>query len=85
MGNPTPEQRHDGGVRDDSAYLELHAQRAGLERDLTLAQARQRFSPDSADVERARLDEATLLASLDRVLTMIRAAEYRRRPGAKQW
>lgn len=69
----------------DAAWLALHGEREGLERALSLAQARQRFSTDAHDVARARTDEADLLVSLDRVLTMIRAAEYRRRPGARRW
>ena len=69
----------------DAAWLALHDERESLERALSLAQARQRFGTDAAAIAQARTDEADLLASLDRVLTMIRAAEYRRRPGARRW
>lgn len=70
---------------DEAAYRELHAEREGLERDLALAKARQSFSKDADEVVRARADEAAMLTSLDRLLTRIRAAEYRRRPGARRW
>ena len=69
----------------DSAFLALHTERELLERALTLAQQQQRFGENGAAVEAARLQEASLLKDLDRVLTLIRAAEYRRRPGARQW
>ena len=69
----------------DAAWLALHGERESLERALSLAVARQRFGTDAGDVARARTDETELLVSLDRVMTMIRAAEYRRRPGARQW
>ena len=69
----------------DAAWLALHAEREGLERALALAQAHQRFGTDAGAVARARPEEAELLVTLDRVLTMIRAAEYRRRPGARRW
>ncbi|PJI36915.1 hypothetical protein CTI14_70875, partial [Methylobacterium radiotolerans] len=41
-------------------------------------QARQKFSRDPEAASAARVEEAELLVSLDRVLTLIRAAEYRR-------
>lgn len=69
----------------DAAWLALHGERESLERALSLALARQRFGTDAGDVARARADEADLLLSLDRVMTRIRAAEYRRRPGARRW
>jgi hypothetical protein len=69
----------------DPAWLDLHAEREALERALALAQARQRFSSDPGAAARARDEEADLLVRLDRVLTLIRAAEYRRRPGARRW
>lgn len=74
-----------GGATPDEAFLALHAERQALERDLALAQVRQRFGADRAEIDRARADEAALLVSLDRVLTLIRAAEYRRRPGSRRW
>ena len=69
----------------DPAWLALHAEREALERALTLAQAHQKFSSDPGTAANARREEAELLVSLDRVLTLIRAAEYRRRPGARRW
>jgi len=69
----------------DPAWLALHAERAEVERALALTQARQKFSTDQNAVAEARREEADLLVSLDRILTQIRAAEYRRRPGARRW
>ncbi|TXM69813.1 hypothetical protein FV222_08040 [Methylobacterium sp. WL103] len=70
---------------DDGTFQALHAEREALERDLALAKARQNFSTEPGEAERARADEASMLMSLDRLLTRIRAAEYQRRPGAKRW
>lgn len=84
MANEQP-RASGGDAAPDEAFLALHAEREGLERDLALAKVRQRFGADSAEMERARADEAALLLSLDRVLTLIRAAEYRRRPGSRRW
>lgn len=75
--------REDGG--SDAAWLALHEEREALERALALAQARCRFAPDATEAAEAQAEEATLLVSLDRVLTRIRAAEYGRRPGARRW
>ncbi|MGH1575355.1 hypothetical protein ACRAWG_37875 [Methylobacterium sp. P31] len=75
----------DADTAADPAWLALHAERESLERALALAQARQKFSTDPETVSQAHLEEAELLVSLDRVLTLIRAAEYRRRPGARRW
>ena len=69
----------------EAAFLALHTERELLERELTLAQQQQRFGADAASIEVARLREASLLKDLDRVLTLIRAAEYKRRPGARRW
>jgi hypothetical protein len=69
----------------DPSWLALHAEREEVERARTLAQARQKFSSDPNTAAEARREEAALLVSLDRVLTLIRAAEYRRRPGARRW
>lgn len=66
-------------------FLDLHAQREDLERQLSLAQQRQQFGTDPEAINRAGDDERSLLLSLDRVMTMIRAAEYQRRPGARRW
>ncbi len=81
MGTLLPDQAADA----DGAVLALHEEREALERALALAQARQRFSPDPNEAARARDEETALLASLDRVMTMIRAAEYKRGPGARRW
>jgi hypothetical protein len=70
---------------DEVSFRALHAEREELERSLALAQARQRFIGDAVEVEKARDAEASLLRHLDRVLTLIRAAEYKRRPGARRW
>ncbi|KQS50518.1 MULTISPECIES: hypothetical protein [Methylobacterium] len=75
----------DAATESDPAWLALHAEREAVERALALAQARQKFSPDPDAASAARVEEAELLVSLDRVLTLIRAAEYRRRPGARRW
>ncbi|WP_342145459.1 hypothetical protein, partial [Methylobacterium fujisawaense] len=72
----------DTGADADPVWSALHAEREAVERALTLAQARQKFSTDPELAAAARREEAELLVNLDRVLTLIRAAEYRRRPGA---
>lgn len=69
----------------DDAFLALHAERQAVERDLVLAQQRQRYGRDSVEIAQAGEEEKALLGRLDRVLTQLRAAEYRRRPGAKRW
>lgn len=69
----------------ESAFLTLHSEREMLERALTLAQQHQRFGANAEAIEAARLRESSLLKDLDRVMTLIRAAEYRRRPGARRW
>ena len=75
----------DSAMETDPNWLALHAEREAVERALTLAQARQKFSRDPNAAAAARREEADLLVNLDRVLTLIRAAEYRRRPGARRW
>jgi hypothetical protein len=91
LGTASTGEDHVGGKAADSAleadpaWLALHAERETLERALSLAQARQKFSTDPKTAADARREEAELLVSLDRVLTLIRAAEYRRRPGARRW
>ncbi|MDR7040090.1 hypothetical protein J2X36_004870 [Methylobacterium sp. BE186] len=69
----------------EAAFLDLHRRREALERNLALVQVRLRCAPDAAEANRAKADEGGLLRDLDQVLTLIRAAEYRRRPGARQW
>ncbi|MCJ2137994.1 hypothetical protein MKK69_28760 [Methylobacterium sp. J-026] len=78
-------ERADSASEADPGWLALHAEREAVERALTLAQARQKFSTDPEAAAAARRDEADLLVNLDRVLTLIRAAEYRRTPGARRW
>lgn len=73
------------GVPDQDPFLDLHAQREDLERQLVLAQQRQQFGTDAAAIVQANTDERSLLLNLDRVLTLIRAAEYQRQPGARRW
>nr|WP_204262900.1 hypothetical protein [Methylobacterium sp. BTF04] len=63
----------------------MHAQREDIERQLALAQQRQQYGTDAGEISQAGTDERTLLLTLDRVLTMIRAAEYQRQPGARRW
>ena len=77
--------RPDTSADADGAFLALHEERERLERALALVQVRQRFSPDPEEAALARTEETALLASLDRVMTMIRAAEYKRGPGARRW
>ena len=71
----------------EAAYRALHAERTLLERELTLAQQQQRYGADAGAIELARTREASLLKDLDRVLTLIRAAEVKRKPGpgARRW
>ena len=69
----------------EAVFLDLHAQREELERQLSLAQMRRQFSTGVDEVARAGSDEASLLLSLDRILTQIRAAEYKRQPNARRW
>lgn len=85
MGNPLPDLTTPNGGGVDAEFLALHAEREAVERALALAQARQRFSQDPAEAERAQAEEGELLAELDRLMTRIRAAEYQRRPGARRW
>lgn len=68
-----------------AALFALHGERTEIERALVLAQQRQLYSSDVEDARRAEMDEQVLLTDLDRVLTRIRAAEYRRRPDARTW
>lgn len=70
---------------DEAAFLDLHAQREDLERQLSLVQLRRQFGPGQEAVAQAADDEKALLLSLDRVMTQIRAAEYKRQPNARRW
>lgn len=74
-----------GGAPEDAAFLALHARREDLERGLSRAQQHQQFGTDPGEIAKAGAHERALLADLDRVLTLIRAAEYQRTPGARRW
>ncbi|WP_342586456.1 hypothetical protein [Methylobacterium tarhaniae] len=65
--------------------MALHAERADLEQRLALAEQQRLYLADPAAVAAAQAEEATLLAALDRIMTRIRAAEYRSQPGARSW
>jgi len=71
----------------EAVYLALHGEREALEHALTLARQQQSFCTQAEQVAEAREREAALLRDLDRVLTLIRAAEVRRSagPAAKRW
>ncbi len=76
------------GAPDDPARRELmalHAERAELEQRLARAEQERLYLADPAAVDAARDEEAALLAELDRIMTRIRAAEYRSQPGARTW
>jgi len=45
----------------------------------------QQFGTGQGVVDRASSEEKSLLLSLDRVLTQIRAAEYKRQPNSRRW
>ena len=87
MADRPPSGGTETGDPQEVAYRALHAERSLLERALTLAQQEQKFGSERAAIEQARLREESLLKDLDRVLTMIRAAEVRRRagPAARRW
>ncbi|GJD51344.1 hypothetical protein OPKNFCMD_4098 [Methylobacterium crusticola] len=63
----------------------LHAEREALERRLALAAQQRLYRSDPAAVAAAQAEEAALLVALDRLMTRIRAAEYRTKPGARSW
>ena len=69
----------------DALWQSLHEERSALERALALVQVRRRIAVGSQEAAQVEQEEADLLVNLDRVLTRIRAEEYRRRPGARQW
>lgn len=69
----------------EEAFLDLHAQREDLERQLSMARMRQQFCTGQDDVDRAGSEERDLLLKLDRILTQIRAAEYKRQPNSRRW
>nr|WP_282103797.1 hypothetical protein [Methylobacterium sp. 37f] len=63
----------------------MHGQREELERQLALVQLKRQFGPGQDAIDQATADEQSLLVSLDRVMTLIRAAEYKRLPNARRW
>ena len=69
----------------DQAFLALHAERQSIERELVLARQRRLYGQDASDVAQAEREEPELLLRLDRILTQLRAAEYKRQPGARRW
>ncbi|TGD94749.1 hypothetical protein EU555_31330 [Methylobacterium nonmethylotrophicum] len=76
------------GDRDDPRrreLLALHAERTELELRLARAGQQRAYLADPAAAAAAEAEEAALLQELDRLMTRIRAAEYRSRPGARTW
>ncbi|WP_288587270.1 hypothetical protein [uncultured Methylobacterium sp.] len=67
------------------ALLDLHAERAALEQRLARAEQERLYLADPDAVAAAQAEETALLADLDRIMTRIRAAEYRSQPGARTW
>ncbi|ACA20942.1 conserved hypothetical protein [Methylobacterium sp. 4-46] len=74
-----------GHDSERAALLALHAEREGLERRLALARQQRLYLSDPEAIAAAEAEERDLLVDLDRLLTRIRAAEYRRRPGGRPW
>jgi hypothetical protein len=74
-----------GDDQNRSALLALHAEREALERRLALARQQRLYLSDPAAIAAAQTAEQDLLVQLDRLLTRIRAAEYRHRPGGRPW
>ncbi|KMO34922.1 hypothetical protein VP06_13190 [Methylobacterium aquaticum] len=82
------EGRRTTGRPDDPRRRELmalHAERAELEQRLARAEQERLYLADPAAVAAARDAQTALLAQLDRLMTRIRAAEYRSQPGARTW
>jgi hypothetical protein len=65
--------------------MALHAERAELEQRLARAEQERLYLTDPAAAAAAQGEETALLAELDRLMTRIRAAEYRSQPGARTW
>ncbi len=90
--NTTERDRADGARgadRPDNAgrreLMALHAERTELEQRLARAEQERLYLTDPAAVAAAQGEETALLAELDRLMTRIRAAEYRSQPGARTW
>ncbi|WP_093570420.1 hypothetical protein [Methylobacterium sp. 174MFSha1.1] len=65
--------------------MALHAERAELEQRLARAEQERLYLTDPSAAAAAQGEEAALLSELDRLMTRIRAAEYRSQPGARTW
>ncbi|TNC08255.1 hypothetical protein FF100_29880 [Methylobacterium terricola] len=65
--------------------MALHAERAELEQRLARAEQERLYLAEPGAAASAQAEETTLLAELDRLMTRIRAAEYRSQPGARTW
>ncbi|AWN48738.1 hypothetical protein DK419_22235 [Methylobacterium terrae] len=76
------ERADDPGRRE---LIALHAERAELEQRLARAEQERLYLADPAAASAAQAAEAALLGELDRIMTRIRAAEYRSQPGARSW
>ncbi|MFE1602721.1 hypothetical protein [Methylobacterium sp. ID0610] len=74
-----------GQDRERAALLALHDERETLERRLALARQQHLYLSDPDAIAAAQAEERILLQRLDQLLTRIRAAEYRRRPGGRSW
>lgn len=81
-GPREPDRPDDPGRRE---LMALHAERTELEQRLARAEQERLYLTDPAAVAAAQDEEAALLAELDRLMTRIRAAEYRSQPGARTW
>ena len=86
-GHPIEDDREDISAEDPRRreLMALHAERAELEQRLARAEQERLYLADPAAVAAAADAEAALLAELDRIMTRIRAAEYRSQPGARSW
>ncbi|MGX7708322.1 hypothetical protein [Methylobacterium sp. Gmos1] len=92
QGNREADRPDDPGFDDARSddprrreLIALHAERAELEQRLARAEQERLYLSDPAAVAAAQGEEAALLAELDRLMTRIRAAEYRSQPGARTW
>ncbi|MGY2046781.1 hypothetical protein [Methylobacterium sp. JK268] len=77
--------RVNGQDSQRAALLALHAEREALERRLALARQQRLYRSEPEAIAAAETEERDLLVQLDRLLTRIRAAEYRRQPGGRSW
>jgi hypothetical protein len=87
-GHPDAAEHPDEARHDDPGRRELmalHAERAELEQRLARAGQERLYLAEPGAAAAAEAEEAALLAELDRIMTRIRAAEYRSQPGARTW